>query len=272
MKNDRLTVAEFAQAVGRSEKTIYKQLNTRLLPFLIEENGRKWLKKEALALYNTPDDSTDTSPEILKIVQKTLNNLELQLANKDAQIDHLYEVINRSQSSEGETRQLLLLEKKQNLQLSGKIESSNSGEESREIQLLKEQLEEEKANAAALKNELEELRQDQRLNIPVDIHGRPIFEKSAVVQYLIKNAKKEAENAFSETMKRQIKDIIETIQEGRVYLKDEEVIHMFFMPMPTVILDEPTCIDDLVNLQDTAFKAGYNQGWNEAKPPWKKAK
>lgn len=272
MKNDRLTVAEFAQAVGRSEKTIYKQLNTRLLPFLIEENGRKWLKKEGLALYNTPDDSTDTPPEILGIVQKTLDNLELQLANKDAQIDHLYEVINQSQRSEGETRQLLLLEKKQNLQLSEKIESSNSGEESREIQLLKERLEEEKANAATLKSELEELRQDKRLNIPVDIHGRPIFEKCAEVQYLIKNAKKEAESALVSTTNHQIEEMIEIIQEGRVYLRNGEVEHQIFMPMPTVILDKPTCTDDLVNLQDAAFKAGYNQGWNEAKPPWKKAR
>lgn len=283
------TVSELAKEVGKSVQYINSQCQPGgKLAHLVKLNeGRKIGKQvnwRAIDILNGKD-STSLNLEINPKSQAVLDLLKeqqeihaAQISEKDAQIKNLHEIINGCQRTDSEMRQLALLDKQHLLQIEGSIKNSPPDPDQdiqvllKRIQDLEKRLDEKRNYAAEKEKELEELRQDQRLSIPVDIHGRPIFEKCAEVQNLIKKAKEGAEDAVFATMERQIKDMIEVIQEGNIFLEKEKVIYRSLMSTPTIILDERTLTDNLENLQDAAFKAGYNQGWNEAKPPWKKAR
>lgn len=43
-----LTVKQFAEELNLTPQAIYKQLNTRLSPYLVEKNGVKMLKRQAI--------------------------------------------------------------------------------------------------------------------------------------------------------------------------------------------------------------------------------
>ena len=60
-----LTIKEFAEASGRSQQTIYKQMNTRLAPYIQEMDGHKYIKcialKEVFHIEIQPGCSTDST-------------------------------------------------------------------------------------------------------------------------------------------------------------------------------------------------------------------
>lgn len=117
-ENQTLTVKEFAAAAKVKEQTIYKQLKGRLSSFVIEEYGKKKIKKEALEIFyphsqpdstqkqpETNSDSTNPKPEINSDSTKThpnlysnstdypinelLEMLKEEIKKKDQQIEHL---------------------------------------------------------------------------------------------------------------------------------------------------------------------------------------
>ena len=66
--NDYLSVKEFSAAAGVSTQTIYKQLEKRLAPHVIESGGRKYISKVALEeFYKVQPDTTELQPDSTEI-------------------------------------------------------------------------------------------------------------------------------------------------------------------------------------------------------------
>ena len=66
--NDYLSVKEFSAAAGVSTQTIYKQLEKRLAPHVIESGGRKYISKVALEeFYQVQPDATELQPDPTEI-------------------------------------------------------------------------------------------------------------------------------------------------------------------------------------------------------------
>ena len=56
--NDYLSIKEFSICAGVSKQAIYKQLETRLKPYTKIENGKKFISKTALELFNQSQPSS----------------------------------------------------------------------------------------------------------------------------------------------------------------------------------------------------------------------
>ena len=69
-----LTIAAFAEQVGVTPQAIYKRLKTDLAPFLVEENGAKLLKTEALNLFKVTQLNKENQQ--LKELQARIEELE----------------------------------------------------------------------------------------------------------------------------------------------------------------------------------------------------
>ena len=66
--NDYLSVKEFSAAAGVSTQTIYKQLEKRLAPHVIESGGKKYISKVALEeFYKVQPDATELQLDSTKI-------------------------------------------------------------------------------------------------------------------------------------------------------------------------------------------------------------
>lgn len=66
--NDYLSVKEFSAAAGVSTQTIYKQLEKRLAPHVIESGGKKYISKVALEeFYKVQPDATQLQLDSTKI-------------------------------------------------------------------------------------------------------------------------------------------------------------------------------------------------------------
>ena len=94
---DLMTVKDFAMAAGRSQQAIYKQIGTRLAPYVHEKEGQKYIERRALvevfkAGAIQPDSTERLSTEyndeqpVLTVLQTTIDALRDQLAIKDQQI------------------------------------------------------------------------------------------------------------------------------------------------------------------------------------------
>lgn len=94
MDKNYLTVAEYAAIVGITPQAVYKQLNNKLKPFVIEVDGKKALIKEILQQQEQPIKPTfqqqftnvDKLVDTLNMTIELLNN---QLSQKDEQINQL---------------------------------------------------------------------------------------------------------------------------------------------------------------------------------------
>ena len=94
-----LTIKEFAEMVGFSVQGIYKRLNTEgnpLKDFLVVENKTKFLKREALELFedgteesSRPSFGEEESSALLPIQAQMIEILREQLEEKDKQISSL---------------------------------------------------------------------------------------------------------------------------------------------------------------------------------------
>ena len=83
--NDYLSVKEFSAAAGVSTQTIYKQLETRLAPYVKESGGRKYISKAALEeFYKVQQDATELQPDATKLQPDTT---KLQLDATSLQSD-----------------------------------------------------------------------------------------------------------------------------------------------------------------------------------------
>jgi hypothetical protein len=126
MSKDKITIAEYAELRGVSQQSVYKRLNGSLNPYLIEENGQKYLKIEVL----TPEEKEKYEAEVEEVVEpvvKPFNNptytdiLEEQIAEKDEVIKDLLRKIDVLQEQNGSLTKIiennqLLLAQQQTLQ------------------------------------------------------------------------------------------------------------------------------------------------------------
>lgn len=97
--NEILTIKEFATAAGVSSQAVYQRLTKSLQPYVVEINGKKHLKREALALFESAEqkaenkeveqDSINLDKELIKTLQATITILQGQLETKDGQIAEL---------------------------------------------------------------------------------------------------------------------------------------------------------------------------------------
>ena len=60
---DLLTIKAFAEASGRSQQTIYKQIETRLAPYLHKIEGKKYIERRALKEVFEIDVEQSAQPE-----------------------------------------------------------------------------------------------------------------------------------------------------------------------------------------------------------------
>lgn len=113
-----MTIKAFAEASGRSQQTIYKQINTRLAPYVHEEKGQKYIERRALSeifeiggtkpnqpqktpeqrnaeqrLYANMQAMIDMLQEQIKVKDQQLEEKDRQLAAKDKQIGDLTEAV-----------------------------------------------------------------------------------------------------------------------------------------------------------------------------------
>lgn len=123
-KENYISVSEFAKRAGVSVQAIYKRLNGSLKPFLNDVEGEKRLNIKGLELFNstlhsTVDSTVETQfdTEILRILEKTINNLEHQLSEKDDQIRQMQKTIDNLQKALDQSQQLQALEQKKTLQI-----------------------------------------------------------------------------------------------------------------------------------------------------------
>lgn len=99
MKEDLLTIKEFAEAAGISQQAVYQRLNKSLQGYVVVLNGKKHLKQEALSLFEKETQSTDSSKVeqdsfkveqgLIDTLQTTITLLQDQLKTKDDQIAEL---------------------------------------------------------------------------------------------------------------------------------------------------------------------------------------
>lgn len=96
-----LTIKEFAEVAGVSSQAVYQRLTKTLQPYVVEVNGKKHLKREALELFDGAEqkaenkvveqDSINIDKELIKTLQATITILQGQLETKDKQIAELNE-------------------------------------------------------------------------------------------------------------------------------------------------------------------------------------
>ena len=90
MKEEFLSISEFAKRAGVSHQAIYKRLDGDLQPWLQVANGKKTLNIKALELFEQDKSATDsTEVATIKLLQKTVDMLQKELDIKNEQIKDL---------------------------------------------------------------------------------------------------------------------------------------------------------------------------------------
>lgn len=112
-----LTVKEYSEIAGVTQQAVYKRLNKGLAKYVVEIEGQKFIKAEAVAKFNTKAEPKPKAPEqpqveqpqpsdvskLLDTLNQTIELLQGQLAIKDSQIkdlnDRLEQALNNTAQS-----------------------------------------------------------------------------------------------------------------------------------------------------------------------------
>ena len=118
---DLVSIKEFAALSGRSQQTIYKQIGTRLAPYVHEKDGQKWIERRALSeVFKIGEDqpiqsenNSNSTGEMnveqrlyasmqttIDVLQSQIRTLEEQIKVKDQQISDLSERLRDSMEIE----------------------------------------------------------------------------------------------------------------------------------------------------------------------------
>lgn len=112
-EKELLTVKEYAEAAGVTQQAVYKRLNKGLAKFVVEVEGQKYIKAEALSELEPKADrqpetgkQAQTESDVSKLVDtltRTIEILQEQLSIKDSQIkdlnDRLEQALNNTAQS-----------------------------------------------------------------------------------------------------------------------------------------------------------------------------
>jgi hypothetical protein len=111
MKAEYMKIKEFAQRVGISQQAVYKQLNNRLKDYVTVIDGKKWIDKRALELYepkvNSTTKSTDEQPMNNQFNIELIQMLRDELAEKNRTIAELQKSLNAERELVKEAHLLL---------------------------------------------------------------------------------------------------------------------------------------------------------------------
>lgn len=99
--NDFLTISEFATASGVTSQAIYKRLQKDLKAFVKVENGKKYINKDGLKLF----EKTEKNNQVNNELQKVIELLQEQLKAKDEQIAGLQRALEIQQQLNAATLQ-----------------------------------------------------------------------------------------------------------------------------------------------------------------------
>ena len=91
MKEEYLSISEFAKRAGVSVQAVYKRLGKDLQPWLRVENGKKTLNSKALQVFSgekssTEVESVDALKKALELIADQNETLKAELAIKNEQI------------------------------------------------------------------------------------------------------------------------------------------------------------------------------------------
>ena len=92
MQTKYITIKEVANRAGVSVQSVYKRLSTDFQPYLIVENGKKYLDIAVLEKYETVKHTTELSTDfqqLLNLVEKQNQQLQVELDIKNKQIEQL---------------------------------------------------------------------------------------------------------------------------------------------------------------------------------------
>lgn len=112
-EKELLTVKEYAEAAGVTQQAVYKRLNKGLAKFVVEVEGQKYIKAEALSELEPKADrqpetgkQAQAESDVSKLVDtltQTIEILQGQLSIKDSQIkdlnDRLEQALNNTAQS-----------------------------------------------------------------------------------------------------------------------------------------------------------------------------
>lgn len=104
--DDYITIAEFTRSAGISPAAVYKRINnqdTELLTYVKTVNNKKYIKKDAITLFNVPNKepiintvdnannvnnqiNAEVNKQLKPIYEENLNTLKAELENRNQQI------------------------------------------------------------------------------------------------------------------------------------------------------------------------------------------
>lgn len=133
-EEEYITISEFAHRAGVSVQAIYKRLNGGLKPFLKDDGGEKRLSTKGLELYRETEDSTQDSTvesplnaEIIRVLKKTIDNLENQMQIKDRHIEQLTTALMNQQVLHKESIKMLPSDEEDDVEKEIKIRTDIHG-------------------------------------------------------------------------------------------------------------------------------------------------
>lgn len=256
-KKDRkeyLSVEEFAEKAGVGVSTIYRHMKGKLSQYILNENGKKWLSSTGLELYrfsefsqnflNEKNENDDFNGNVLRILQKTIDNLENQMKIKDRQIEQLTTALMNQQVLHKES-----------------------------IQMLPDVV----IKATEPPKSPENLE-----DIETDIFGRPIYPTEAMDKnrddYNIHDVRElqryiEEQKIVYENKKREMDEELRKFE--KLILKDvpemeQAVVFNSIRVEGGKVVADRTIPEELKRLVFKLLEKGYSDGFNEARPFWKK--
>ena len=108
MNTDKLiTISQYAAAKGISKQAVYKQLNAKLKEYLVEVDGKKYLKISVLSAAEADRLNEVEQPFNQPSTNSIQPILEAQLAEKDKTIESLLKQIEKLQEQNSKLTDLL---------------------------------------------------------------------------------------------------------------------------------------------------------------------
>lgn len=156
MKTEYIPIKEFAEIAGVSQQSIYKRLNKKdnpLQPYFKEVEGKKFLRKSALSLYEVeaaagiepeqpeeepeekaaakPKEKKDSNERLLDLLEQQLQEKDRQLQEKDRQLQEkdkqlgsLLQRLEEANQIINQQQQLTAIDKKSMLEIEEKSEAA----------------------------------------------------------------------------------------------------------------------------------------------------
>lgn len=105
MKDEYISISEFARRAGVSRQAIQQRLNTSLREFVKVAQGKKLLNIKGLEIFDGARVAQGSKP----IEESVIELLRQELAAKDKQIEALQKMLDQEQQLHAATTQRLLL-------------------------------------------------------------------------------------------------------------------------------------------------------------------